>query len=189
MTLCCFALVCSTANLPYIVQFIAKHTAFHLHCGLHPSGILRDNTLIEHGRLPGCLHPPGFLGTLVHLLFMISIDFNRNWCNLQGAVDTNGQPINVALYRTFWGLQLTFQKFLETMQPAKWSRAAADIKTVLSEFDKHPIVSGSGTLMSGESDRFEQSVVACAHHVLLKPCVCLGHFWILVGQLDACHST
>jgi hypothetical protein len=54
----------------------------------------------------------------------------------QGAVDSEGQPIDAAFYRTFWGLQGAFQAPYAAMEPSKWAAAVGDIKRVLAEFAK-----------------------------------------------------
>lgn len=58
------------------------------------------------------------------------------WGWEQGAVDSNGKPVDAAFYTTFWGLQALFQQPYAAMEPSKWAATIADIKRVLTEFTK-----------------------------------------------------
>ena len=51
-------------------------------------------------------------------------------------MDSEGQPVDAAFYRTFWGLQATFQAPYPAMEPSRWAATIADIKRVLVEFGK-----------------------------------------------------
>lgn len=54
----------------------------------------------------------------------------------QGALDSNGQPVDAQFYALFWGLQAVFQQPYSAMEPSKWATTIADIKRVLAEFAK-----------------------------------------------------
>lgn len=69
---------------------------------------------------------------------------------LQDATDSEGQPINGALYRLFWGLQPAFAYPPGVLQPSQWAQVVSDIRTVLAEF-RHLPVSTSGALLLDES--------------------------------------
>ena len=54
----------------------------------------------------------------------------------QGAVDSDGQAIDGAFYRTFWGLQAAFQAPYAAMEPSRWASVIGDVRKVLAEFGK-----------------------------------------------------
>lgn len=55
---------------------------------------------------------------------------------MQGALDSGGQPVDRAFYKTFWGLQAVFQQPYSIMEPTAWASAVGSIRRVLSEFRK-----------------------------------------------------
>lgn len=62
---------------------------------------------------------------------------------VQDAKDSEGNPIDAAFYKTFWGLQQAFQHPVETLHPDNWTKMVKDVKLVLAEFMKRPVaVSG-----------------------------------------------
>mmetsp|Transcript_39788 Transcript_39788/g.101744 ORF Transcript_39788/g.101744 Transcript_39788/m.101744 type:complete len:559 (-) Transcript_39788:132-1808(-) len=61
----------------------------------------------------------------------------------EGATDSNGAPINVAFYRTFWGLQKHFQKPLAALESVNWAEFAAGLRTVLGAFEAQPLAAGA----------------------------------------------
>lgn len=44
---------------------------------------------------------------------------------VQGAVDSEGQPVEAEFYRTFWGLQAYFSDPPRALQAGSWARLAA----------------------------------------------------------------
>ncbi|BDA44079.1 probable THO complex subunit 1 [Coccomyxa sp. Obi] len=62
-----------------------------------------------------------------------------------GAVDSNGKPVDAGFYATFWGLQASFQQPYAVMEPSKWAATIADIKRVLAEFTKQPVALASSS--------------------------------------------
>ncbi|CAL8470063.1 g9605 [Coccomyxa elongata] len=63
----------------------------------------------------------------------------------EAPVDSNGKPVDAAFYATFWGLQALFQQPYAAMKPSKWAATIADIKRVLTEFTKQPVVLASSS--------------------------------------------
>mmetsp|Transcript_38925 Transcript_38925/g.69706 ORF Transcript_38925/g.69706 Transcript_38925/m.69706 type:complete len:558 (-) Transcript_38925:145-1818(-) len=69
----------------------------------------------------------------------------------EGATDSNGAPIDVQFYRTFWGLQKHFQRPLAALEAANWGSFCAELRTVLAAFEAQPLAAGamSGTWSGG----------------------------------------
>ena len=55
-------------------------------------------------------------------------------CFLQGALDSSGQLVDVAFYRTFWGLQSAFQKPYDVIEPGQWHKASYLLGCLLCTF-------------------------------------------------------
>ncbi|KAK9864677.1 hypothetical protein WJX84_002944 [Apatococcus fuscideae] len=69
----------------------------------------------------------------------------------EDAKDSEGNPIDAAFYRTFWGLQHAFQHPVETVVPDNWTKMVKDVKIVLAEFMKRPVsVSGRAPSTGGQ---------------------------------------
>ncbi|PSC69291.1 THO complex subunit 1 isoform X1 isoform B [Micractinium conductrix] len=62
----------------------------------------------------------------------------------EGAVDSEGQPVDVAFYRTFWGLQSYFSNPPAALQPGKWGEVSRDIRRVLEKFQAEKVTVGEG---------------------------------------------
>ena len=63
---------------------------------------------------------------------------------LQVTVDSNGDPVDVDFYRSFWGLQSTFQAPYDAMVPAAWSSAVKTIQTALKRFKQEGVAAAGG---------------------------------------------
>jgi len=63
-------------------------------------------------------------------------------------VDSNGDPVDVDFYRSFWGLQSTFQAPYEAMVPAAWSSAVKTIQAALKRFKQEGVAVAGGGLPS-----------------------------------------
>lgn len=45
----------------------------------------------------------------------------------QGAVDSEGNPVDVDFYKTFWGLQAYFNNPALALSPASWAKVSAGV--------------------------------------------------------------
>lgn len=52
----------------------------------------------------------------------------------EGAVDSEGNPVDVDFYKTFWGLQAYFNNPALALSPASWAKVSAEIRKVLGKF-------------------------------------------------------
>ncbi len=69
---------------------------------------------------------------------------------VQVTVDSNGDPVDVDFYRSFWGLQSTFQAPYQAMVPAAWSSAVKTIQMALKRFKQEGVaVAGGGLPAAG----------------------------------------
>ncbi len=53
--------------------------------------------------------------------------------SVQGAMDSNGNPIDAAFYKRFWGLQSVFQNPGPHMKPAPWAGVVSDLQVGLAK--------------------------------------------------------
>uniref|UniRef100_A0A061R876 THO complex subunit 1 n=1 Tax=Tetraselmis sp. GSL018 TaxID=582737 RepID=A0A061R876_9CHLO len=60
----------------------------------------------------------------------------------EGATDSNGAPIDVDFYRTFWGIQRHFQAPLAALESENWDRFCADLDKILAVFRSQRLTSG-----------------------------------------------
>ena len=67
----------------------------------------------------------------------------------QVTVDSNGEPVDVEFYSSFWGLQRTFQAPYASMDPAAWSTALKSIQAALNRFKQEGIAVAGSSLSSG----------------------------------------
>ena len=63
-------------------------------------------------------------------------------------MDSNGEPVDVDFYRSFWGLQRAFQAPYATMAPAPWSSAVKTIQAALKRFKQEGFAVASSSLPS-----------------------------------------
>ena len=68
----------------------------------------------------------------------------------QDAKDSEGNTVDAAFYRTFWGLQHAFQHPVETVVPDNWTKMVKDVKSVLAEFMKRPVALSGRAPSAGE---------------------------------------
>jgi hypothetical protein len=72
---------------------------------------------------------------------------------IQGALDSEGKPVDAAFYRTFWGLQTFFSNPQVALQPGKWGEVSRDIKRVLDKFRQEKVTVGeSAAVASGAAE-------------------------------------
>lgn len=60
----------------------------------------------------------------------------------EGAVDSEGKPVDAAFYRTFWGLQSYFSNPPSALQVGKWAEISRDIRRVLEKFRQEKVTVG-----------------------------------------------
>ncbi|KAL4439830.1 hypothetical protein ABPG75_002831 [Micractinium tetrahymenae] len=60
----------------------------------------------------------------------------------EGAVDSEGRPVDAAFYRTFWGLQSYFSNPPAALQPGKWAEVSRDIRKALEKFQQEKVTVG-----------------------------------------------
>ena len=116
----------------------------------------------------------------------------------QVTVDSNGDPVDVEFYSSFWGLQRTFQAPYDAMSPASWSAAVKTIQGVLKRFKQGSVaVAASAQPSAGANQRaLEVDGVWCAqqdgdgryldlalHAFSGQPC----HRAFLQGRADRSH--
>lgn len=58
-------------------------------------------------------------------------------------MDSNGEPVDAAFYRRFWGLQPVFMNPGPAMRPGAWSGVMGDLTAVLAEFDKQQTIAAA----------------------------------------------
>lgn len=63
----------------------------------------------------------------------------------QGMVDSNGEPVDAAFYRRFWGLQPVFMNPGPAMRPGPWAGVMTDLTAVLDEFDKQKTIAAASS--------------------------------------------
>ena len=61
-------------------------------------------------------------------------------------MDSNGDPVDADFYRSFWGLQSTFQAPYDAMVPAAWSSAVKTIQAALKRFKQEGVAAAGGGL-------------------------------------------
>eukprot|EP01025_Chloroclados_australasicus_P044923 TRINITY_DN4894_c0_g1_i2.p1 TRINITY_DN4894_c0_g1~~TRINITY_DN4894_c0_g1_i2.p1 ORF type:complete len:627 (-),score=82.35 TRINITY_DN4894_c0_g1_i2:206-2086(-) len=87
----------------------------------------------------------------------------------EGAVDSNGEKIDAALYRQFWGLQSVFQNPTQVLQSQNtWTQTSASINRILQEFQRRPPVGAQSdnNRSNGDINFPSRSVVAGAGQYL-----------------------
>ncbi|KAL4423622.1 hypothetical protein ABPG77_009209 [Micractinium sp. CCAP 211/92] len=62
----------------------------------------------------------------------------------EGAVDSEGNPVDAAFYRRFWGLQSFFSNPPAALQPGKWAEVSRDVRKVLEKFREEKVTVGEG---------------------------------------------
>ena len=68
-------------------------------------------------------------------------------------MDSNGDPVDVEFYRSFWGLQRTFQAPYDAMGPVSWSAAVKTIQSVLKRFKQGSVAVAASALPSAGATR------------------------------------
>ena len=71
-------------------------------------------------------------------------------CPYQGMVDSNGEPVDAAFYRRFWGLQPVFMNPGPAMRPGPWAGVVNDLTAVLDEFDKQKTIAAASSAPDAE---------------------------------------
>jgi THO complex subunit 1 transcription elongation factor len=91
---------------------------------------------------------------------------NLAHASAQGMVDSNGEPVDAAFYRRFWGLQPVFMNPGPAMRPGPWAAVMNDLTAVLDEFDKQKTIAAASSAPDAEG---EGSMREC-HHPVFPPC-------------------
>ncbi|KAI3431826.1 hypothetical protein D9Q98_010579 [Chlorella vulgaris] len=68
----------------------------------------------------------------------------------EGALDSEGKPVDAAFYRTFWGLQTFFSNPQVALQPGKWGEVSRDIKRVLDKFRLEKVTVGESAAVASD---------------------------------------
>jgi THO complex subunit 1 len=111
--------------------------------------------------------------------------------SVQGMVDSNGEPVDAAFYRRFWGLQPVFMNPGPAMRPAPWAGVMNDLTAVLEEFDKQKTIAAASSAPDAEGvtvflyHHCACPLRCCRSARIATSCVCLKLVVIAGGELPA----
>jgi THO complex subunit 1 transcription elongation factor len=92
-------------------------------------------------------------------------------------VDSNGEPVDAAFYRRFWGLQPVFMNPGPAMRPGPWAGVMTDLTAVLDEFDKQKTIAAASSAPDAEGGMSNERphpvhLLCCLPYLHLHECVC-----------------
>jgi len=76
----------------------------------------------------------------------------------EDAVDAEGKPVDVAFYRTFWGLQRWFANPPAALAPGQWAEVSRGVRAVLDRFSSEKVTVTENALLGGKGGNGATSV-------------------------------
>jgi hypothetical protein len=105
----------------------------------------------------------------------------------QGMVDSNGEPVDAAFYRRFWGLQPVFMNPGPAMRPGPWAGVMTDLTAVLDEFDKQKTIAAASSAPDAEGEGcFYAGVLSPVYPLDCCRCACSRKSSCLMAAFCGC---